>query len=367
MNYPPQDHSPDDVGDGSAQGASDPRSAAIAGEQLYTPALLAEILGLSVRVVRRWHRAGLLRSVTEVMQLPYFDFSQLATARRLSRWMQQGATVQSIERQLQLLRQRAGDDAVAELLTIEHLPITAEGKRLVLRSGDQFVEASGQLRFGFESKADSAAFELQPPTIPFQGKDSVRFAVGSSSWRPSEQASRSEDELGHNRSASQCDTTQSAMSLSQMVDEALVAEDVDDLVGAVDWYRAAMAAWGASANLCFQLAELLYRQGDLSGARERYFVALELDPNLVEARANLGCVLAEGGQTELAVSAFEGTLEQFADYADVHFHLARALDDTGQTNRAVEHWQRFLELAPASPWAEEAQQRLAQLSPLLEF
>jgi tetratricopeptide (TPR) repeat protein len=92
---------------------------------------------------------------------------------------------------------------------------------------------------------------------------------------------------------------------------------------------------------------------------------LELDANLVEARANLGCVLAELGQAELAVAAFEGTLEQYADYADVHFHLARALEDLGQTNRAIEHWRQFLQLAPAtSPWAEEAAERLGQLAPL---
>ncbi len=336
-------------------------------ESLYTPALLAEILGISVRIVRRWHRAGLLRSVTEVMQLPYFDFSQLATARRLSRWMQQGATVQSIERQLQLLRERAGEAAVTELLTLEQLPITAEGKRLVLRNGDQFVEASGQLRFGFETTGDSPANEQLPPTIPFLSKATVQSAVFSARWRLGDTNERDEDAPLGSLPAAQRDSTQEELSLSQMVDEALAAEDVDDLAGAVDWLRAALAAWGASADVCFQLAELLYRQGDLSGARERYFMALELDPNLVEARANLGCVLAECGQADLAVSAFEGTLQQFADYADVHFHLARALDDTGQTNRAVEHWQRFLELAPASPWAEEAQQRLNQLSPLLEF
>ena len=206
-----------------------------------------------------------------------------------------------------------------------------------------------------------------PPTIPFLSKATVQSAVFSARWRLGDTNERDEDAPLGSLPAAQRDTTQEELSLSQMVDEALAAEDVDDLAGAVDWLRAAMAAWGASADLCFQLAELLYRQGDLSGARERYFMALELDPNLVEARANLGCVLAECGQAELAVSAFEGTLQQFADYADVHFHLARALDDTGQTNRAVEHWQRFLELAPASPWAEEAQQRLNQLSPLLEF
>jgi tetratricopeptide (TPR) repeat protein len=115
------------------------------------------------------------------------------------------------------------------------------------------------------------------------------------------------------------------------------------------------------------LAELLYRQGDSTAARERYYMALEIDSGLVEARANLGCVLVECGQIELAIAAFEGTLQQFEDYADVHFHLARALDDLGQTSKANKHWQRFVELAPASPWAEEAHQRLATLQPTLEF
>ncbi|HEY4759166.1 MAG TPA: tetratricopeptide repeat protein, partial [Thermoguttaceae bacterium] len=78
------------------------------------------------------------------------------------------------------------------------------------------------------------------------------------------------------------------------------------------------------------------------------------------ARANLGCVLAETGQRDLAVAAFEGALRFHPDYADVHYHLARTLDECGQGDRAVEHWQRFLELAPDSPWADEASRRLAR-------
>ncbi len=313
---------------------------------LYTPAMLAEILNVSVRVVRRWHRAGLLRCTKEIMQLPYFDFSQLATARQLSRWMQQGATIQSIQRQLEMLRERA-DESGVELISIENLPITADGKRLVLRSGEHFLEATGQLRFGFELPENELAGDLGPVTLQFKKLNAV-CAIGT--------GPRSTTRL-----------VDEPLSLEQMLDEAIAAEDVEDLAAAVDWYRAAMSAYGANANICFQVAELLYRDGDLAGARERYFMALELDPELVEARANLGCVLAECGQPELAVAAFEGTLEQFANYADVHFHLARALDDLGNSRRAAEHWKQFLELAPASPWAEEAQLRLSQQSPLLDF
>ncbi len=320
-------------------------------EQLYTPALLAEILGISVRVIRRWHRSGLLQATTQVLQLPYFDFSQLSTARRLTRWMDQGATVQSIQQQLQLLRRRAeqhpAEDAVpAELLTIENLPITAEGKRLVLRSGDHYLEASGQFRFGFEASSMSDEQTAAPAVVPFQ------------------YGSRALASPAHASPPATSADPHDSLSLQAMVAEAMVAEDVDDIPSAIDWYRAAMAAYGANADLCFQLAELLYRQGDLSGARERYYVALELDSSLVEARANLGCVLAECGQPELAIAAFEGTLAQYADYADVHFHMARALDEVGQTSRAIEHWQEFLRLAPASPWAEEASARLKQLAPL---
>lgn len=339
-------------------------------EQLYTPALLAEILKISVRVVRRWHRAGLLRASTHVMQLPYFDFSQLATARRLTRWMQQGATVQSIQQQLHLLRQRAGDSQLSELLTVDNLPITAEGKRLVLRSGDHYLEATGQLRFGFQDSDEPSGEAGVPATLLFSATDtasSTKKAAGNIRRGASGHIHSRSGASGHIHSCGGASGHMGELTRQDMLDAALAAEDEDDLPTAIDWLRSALAAWGASADLCFQLAELLYREGDLSGARERYFVALELDPGLVEARANLGCVLAECGQPELAIAAFEGTLEQFADYADVHFHLARALEDVGQSSHAIEHWQRFIELAPASPWAEEAVQRLSQLAPLLDF
>ena len=107
-------------------------------------------------------------------------------------------------------------------------------------------------------------------------------------------------------------------------------EEDGQLAAAAEMYRAAMAAAGPKAEICFQVAELLYRLGDLGGARERYYMAIELDEDYVEARANLGCVLAETGQRELAVAAFEGALRYHPDYADVHYHLARTLDEMDQ-------------------------------------
>ena len=87
-------------------------------------------------------------------------------------------------------------------------------------------------------------------------------------------------------------------------------------------------------------------------------MAIELDEDYVEARANLGCVLYELGEVELAIAAFQGALRFHADYPDVHYHLARALDECDRREEALPHWQEFLRLSPDSPWAAEARDRL---------
>ena len=92
-------------------------------------------------------------------------------------------------------------------------------------------------------------------------------------------------------------------------------------------------------------------------------MAVELEPSYVEARASLGCVLMELGESEMAISCFLGALDQHPDYPDVHFHLAKLLMETGRPDDAVSHWQAFLELAPKSPWAEEARLQLGEETP----
>ena len=86
---------------------------------------------------------------------------------------------------------------------------------------------------------------------------------------------------------------------------------------------------------------------------------MELDEDYVEARVNLGCVLLEMGDKELAVGAFHGAIHSHESYADAHYHLARTLDDLGRSGEALTHWRRFAELSPESPWADEARDRLA--------
>jgi tetratricopeptide (TPR) repeat protein len=270
--------------------------------------MLADLLGVPVAVIRRWRRRGLIVPAREVRRLPYFDYQEVAAARRLAELLAAGMSPQAIERKLEdLARYLPG---VARPLA--QLSVIVQGKQILLRQGDGLIEPGGQLRFDFD------AWQREPapqPAVPTSCEQMCRLAA----------------EL----------------------------EEDGQLAAAAEMYRAALAAAGPKAEICFQVAELLYRQGDLGGARERYYMAIELDEDYVEARANLGCVLAETGQRELAVAAFEGALAFHPDYADAHYHLARTLDEMSQPERAEGHWRAFLAQAPDSPWAEEARGRLS--------
>jgi tetratricopeptide (TPR) repeat protein len=289
--------------------------------KLYTPAMLAELLNVSIATIRRWHRLGLIQPTREVHRLPYFDFQEVSTARRLAQLIATGGSAQSIEKKLANLSRFLPnvDRPLAQLSVI------VEGKQILLRHGEGLIEPGGQLRIDFGA--------LESRTEPAAEAATVSLA----------------DYLAEQR---QCSTPE------EMLRAAAMLEDEGELKAAAEMYRAALAGGGVNAQTCFQLAELLYRIGDVAAARERYFMTIELDEDFVEARANLGCVLAETGELELAVAAFQGTLSYHRDYPDVHYHLARTLDQLGRADEANQYWHAFLQLAPDSPWADEARGRL---------
>jgi len=295
--------------------------------RLYTPAMLADLLKVSVSTIRSWHRRGLIVPAREVRRLPYFEFQEVATARRLAQLLAAGASPSAIEKKLAELSR-----FVPEVeRPLAQLSVIVEGRQILLRQGEGLIEPGGQLRIDFdalEREHDNGDAPIDTePTLPLTNHVTEPHELTSP-----EELSR----------------------------YAAYLEDDGQLEAAVDMYRVALNAGGSKPDICFQLAELLYRLGDISAARERYYMAIELDEDYVEARANLGCVLAETGRHDLAVSAFQGALEYHRDFPDVHYHLARTLDELGRSDEAETHWREFLELAPDSPWADEALTRLQE-------
>ncbi len=148
---------------------------------------------------------------------------------------------------------------------LAQLSVLIEGRHVLLRQGEGLIEPGGQLRFDFDDdSAVQADDAVSPSTLPFQ-------------FPPSDDASLVDED--------------------DLLAQAFWAEDQGDLQTAIDLCHAIMARDGIRADICFQLGELLYRDGQIDAARERYYAAIELDEGFIEARTNLGCVLAETGRT----------------------------------------------------------------------
>ncbi len=324
-------------------------------KRLYTPAMLAQLLNVPISIVRRWHRRGLIVPEREVHRLPYFDFQEVATARRLAQLLAAGDSPTTIERKLATLNRRMPDVQ----RPLAQLSVIIQGRQLLLRQGQGLIEPGGQRRLDFDAgewQGDEPAAEA--PTTP-----SANVADEVSEH---ELSGRAATDSPHDGLRAPTVPIEQVLALhsthrpspTDLIEEARALEDDGELGGAIELYRAALLAGGPNASVCFQLAELLYQSGETAAARERYAMAIELDEDYVEARANLGCVLIELGQKELAVAAFQGALASHPDYPDVHYHLAGLLDSLGREQEAEHHWRQFLELSPDSPWSDEAAERL---------
>jgi tetratricopeptide (TPR) repeat protein len=319
--------------------SSDSKAAA-AVRRLYTPAMLAELLAVPVAAIRRWHRRGVLHGVRCVRRLPYFDFEEVAIARRLAQLLNAGCSLRMIDRRLaELSRLLPGVER-----PLADPALVVEGRRLYLRRGEDLAEPGGQLLLDFDARQDDED-EGPRPVISLaaltEGRRSPALPEAS-------------------------DGSQIRALVERLQQDALDWEDEGQLDRAAEAYRTLLMAAGPTAEINFALADVLYRDGDLSAARERYYAALELDEEYVEARASLGCVLAESGELELAAATFEGALGFHPDFADVHFHLANTLERMGRADEAEAHLRTFLELAPESPWAEAARDRLAETNATLK-
>ncbi|MEM6365840.1 MAG: MerR family DNA-binding transcriptional regulator [Planctomycetota bacterium] len=344
--------------------------------KLHTPAMLAHLLGVSVRVIRRWHRRGLIQPVRTLHRLPYFDFQEIATAKRLAQWVASGASSEAIERRLMELI-----DVVPHLRRpLDQLSILIEGTHVLLRQGEGLIEPGGQLRFDFDAATMRNGSAFSADASGFNEDNAVESVDQQTDAELEQEPNTTQNAILRFQSHRDDDVTFPPLVADKETDDLLMsayqAEDDGDWEAAIECYHTVLAhiaerrrasgmptdgsAAGepSTAHIHFQIAELLYRMGETIAARERYFVAIEVDPDHVEARSSLAGVLAETGQLELAVAAYRGALSLHDDYSDVHYNLAKILDELNARDEARSHWERFLELVPNSPWADEARDRL---------
>lgn len=297
--------------------------------RLYTVAMMADVLGTAPAAVRHWARGGLLLATKRAGPLEWFDFQQLVVGRALARLLGSGLSLREIDAKLAGLVPGGAGEAARQSSRI-----VVDGRRLSIHRDGRLLGSGGQMQFGFYTDGLRGF-------VPPQAADSLEVVrpcdavVQGLTDNPGEQPTGKE-----------------------LLDLAADLEATGEFVEAAEALRAFLQAEGQSAQVMFMLAELLYRSGDLTAARERYYATLELDADHVEARTSLGCVLAELGDHELAVAALQGVLHQEPDYADAHWHLAGVLHDCGRQAESRRHLRMFLALAPESPWATLARERL---------
>lgn len=301
---------------------------------LYTVPVMAAVLGVPVAAVRHWRRGGLLESSRQAGALEWFDFQQLVVGRRLARLLAGGLSLREIDAKLASLAPGGAAEAARA-----GGRIVTDGRRLSIRRENRLVGAGGQLQFGFY--AESLAGDDDPTIMPL-----AQAALARSAPTPGSTVDIALEDVDE------------STSIAELLDLAADLEAAGEFAEAAEALRAVLQAGRPTAQVVFMLAELLYRAGDLTAARERYYAAVELDADHLEARASLGCVLAELEEHELAIAALEGVLRQRPDYADAHWHLATVLEHVGRAGDAARHLRTFLALAPASPWAKLARQRL---------
>ena len=306
--------------------------------RLYTVAMMADVLRVPRAAVRHWLRGGLLEPARRSGSIEWFEFPQLVVGRQLVRLLEAGLSLRDIDTKLAGL---SPGGAVEAARMAER--IVTDGRRLSILRDDRLMGAGGQLQLGFYTHGltPADAMTAQPSVATV----SITALVSTNDVH--------------------ADDPHDPASVTDLLDLAADLEAAGALSEAAEALRAVLQAQGPTAQIVFMLAEVLYRAGDLTAARERYYAAVELDADHLEARSSLGCVLAELGEHELALAALDGVLRQQPDYADAHWHMAGVLHDVGQKLDSQRHLRTFLALAPESPWATMARERLAAAEPIV--
>jgi len=132
----------------------------------------------------------------------------------------------------------------------------------------------------------------------------------------------------------------------------------EDAVMVLGELRGAVRALPRSAENRLNLAEWLYRIGDLDAAIEECRVAIRLNPSDPQAHLQLGVTLMAKQEWRAAASVLKEAIRLDPEVAHAHYSLGTVQYSLGNVNAAIQSYRQALELQPYFP---DARYRLALL------
>ena len=112
-------------------------------------------------------------------------------------------------------------------------------------------------------------------------------------------------------------------------------------------YRQALALCPDHADARANLGRLLHQDGDTAGAEREYRAALQVEPAHATAAFNLGVALEDQGRPADATEAYERAIQADADFMAAHFNLSRLHEAAGRHKAALRHLAEYRRLSGA--------------------
>ncbi|MDD5645192.1 MAG: tetratricopeptide repeat protein, partial [bacterium] len=97
-------------------------------------------------------------------------------------------------------------------------------------------------------------------------------------------------------------------------------------------------------------------------AEESYKNAIKCDPRFEKAYVNMGFLLKETGDYEMAIAYFKKALELDPENSAVHLGLAQIYDLNKYNNElALRHYEKYIRLEPAGKYSADVAARIKVL------
>jgi len=134
---------------------------------------------------------------------------------------------------------------------------------------------------------------------------------------------------------------------------------------AIGEYQKALALEPENVRVHYGLGKIYYNEKQMyHEAVAQYERAIQLDPKFLEAHLSLGEIFEEKGLYKEAVARYSHVLSIEPNHPGATYGLALAYEKV-DTNKAIEQWERYIELASALPsekdWVDIAKKHLNKL------